>query len=219
MNSQKPITIVAFGDSITESGHQELNDRWPEVLSRSLQKRFPNINIQVINAGVGGNTSREGLRRIDQDVLKHQPQFVTVEFGNDGTWEDDRRVNLEEFVANFDLIKTKVAEASGGRMIVLTFTPVVDRWHQFCDMEFFKLQGGLDMFGEQYRKVTREFALSRSLPLADIDQALRREMAAYGPDSCILSDGVHLTALGNRVVAATVFNVLALEIEKFLASK
>ena len=218
MKDHKTVTIVAFGDSITEAGHQELKDRWPEVLSQSLQARFSNINIQVINAGVGGNTSQEGLKRIEQDVLNHHPHFVTVEFGNDGTWEDDRRVSPEKFVANFDLIKTKV-EACGGRMIVLTFTPVVDQWHQFRDKEFFKLKGGLDVFGERYRKVTREFAISRGLPLADIDQALRREMAAHGPESCILPDGVHLTVQGNRIVAETIFNVLALEIEKFLACK
>ena len=218
MKDHKKVTLVAFGDSITEAGHQELKDRWPEILAGLLHERFTAVKVDVINAGVGGNTSREGLQRIDQDVLLHRPHFVTVEFGNDGTWEDDRRVSLEEFVANFELIRTKLAAASGGRLIVLPFTPVIDRWHQFREKEFFKQQGGLDAFGERYRKVTREFARHRGLPLADIDLALRREMAVTGTESCILPDGVHLTARGNRVVAETVFGVLALEIEKFLGN-
>jgi len=68
MKDLKTVTIVAFGDFITEAGHQKLKDRWPEILSQSLQVRFPTINIQVINAGVGGNTSQEGLKRIEQDA-------------------------------------------------------------------------------------------------------------------------------------------------------
>ena len=167
----------------------------------------------------GGNTSREGLRRIDTDVLAHRPDFVTVEFGNDGTWENDRRVGLEEYVANFDLINTKIAAAGGGRLIVLPFTPIIDRWHSFYEMEFYQQQGGIDAFGDQYRKGTRDFARSRGLPLADVDLALRREMAVTGPESCILPDGVHLTAMGNRILAETICAVLTREIEKLLTTQ
>ena len=137
---------------------------------------------------------------------------MTVEFGNDGTWEDERRVSLEEYEANFNLIRTKVTEASNGRLVVLPFTPIVDPWNQFYDKEFFKQQGGLDVFAERYREVTRAFARRHGLPLADIDRALRREMAAQGTESCILPDGVHLTGRGNQVVAKTVFDVLVTEI-------
>jgi len=219
MKDHQKITIVAFGDSITEAGHQALHDRWPALLNRLLCDRFAGLDIEVINAGVGGNTSREGLRRIDTDVLAHRPDFVTVEFGNDGTWENDRRVGLEEYVANFDLINTKIAAAGGGRLIVLPFTPIIDRWHSFYEMEFYLQQGGIDAFGDQYRKGTRDFARSRGLPLADVDLALRREMAVTGPESCILPDGVHLTAMGNRILAETICAVLTREIEKLLTTQ
>ena len=75
MKNHQKFTIVAFGDSITEAGHQALHDRWPALLNRLLRDRFANLDIEVINAGVGGNTSREGLRRIDTDVLQHRPDF------------------------------------------------------------------------------------------------------------------------------------------------
>lgn len=214
MNTKKAITIVAFGDSITQAGHQVATNQWPELLSQALRKKFPGREIRVINAGVGGNTSAEGLRRIEQDVLKHKPDFVTVEFGNDATFEDNRRVSLEDFAKNFELIRTKVAAASGGRLIILTFTPVIDEWHQFRTKEFFKQQGGLDVFQERYRKVTRDYAAAHKLPLADTDLAIRKEMAAHGTASCMLPDGVHLTVRGNQVVAETVLPVLTGEIEK-----
>ena len=104
MNQKRPVRIVAFGDSITAATHQELRDRWPEILRHALVERFPACAIEMTNAGVGGNTSREGLRRFKQDVLPHKPHFVSVEFGNDMTPDRDRHVSLQEFVANLDAI-------------------------------------------------------------------------------------------------------------------
>ena len=87
VTSTKTVTIVAFGDSITEASHQPPENRWPEVLRLLLRERSPGTDITVINAGVGGNTSREGMARIEQDVLRHNPHFVLAEFGNDATPE------------------------------------------------------------------------------------------------------------------------------------
>ena len=212
---KQPITIVAFGDSITEAGHQAPAARWPAILSKKLQERFPDCVIEVINAGVGGNTSREGLQRIEADVLRHAPQFVLFEFGNDATFEPARHVDFAEFTANLEQIKNRVAQRNNGRVIPLTFTPVVDGWHKFSEHEFYRQKGGADVFQERYRQLTRQFAQTHGLPLADIDKALREEMARHGPGECIRPDGVHLTARGNQLVADCVFAVMSAELETF----
>ena len=213
---KQTIMIVAFGDSITQAAHQVPEDRWPEVLKRAIQERFPECSIRVINAGVGGNTSREGVRRLEQDVLAHNPDFVLVEFSNDATPEPERHVSFEEFAANLDLIKTKVEEGGKGRVIMLTFTPIIDRWHSHYNHEFFKRNGGQDAYQENYREMSRQFARTRGVPLADVDRAMRKEIAVHGPAEYILNDGVHLTARGNQVVAEVVLEVLRTEIENFL---
>jgi lysophospholipase L1-like esterase len=217
--SAEAITIVAFGDSITHAGRQILEDRWPEILRRALQERFSECRITMINAGVGGNTSREGLRRIDQDVLIHDPHFVTVEFGNDMTPDPARHVSLEEFTKNLSQIRTKVAERNNGRVVMLTFPPTVDQWTSSPDDEFYKRNGGADACEGRYRDLTREFARTHGVPLADIDLALRKEMSVRGPGEFILNDGVHLTTRGNHVVAELLLAVLSPEIESFLTRR
>lgn len=203
------ITIVAFGDSITAAIRQAADQRWPELLKHQLTGRFLDKQWAVINAGVGGNTSREGLNRIEADVIRHRPDYVLVEFGgNDATPDPARHVSLEEYENNLTLIRNNL-ERGSARPVLLTFPPVIDRWHVHYQHPFFKEAGGQDVYIEAYRRMTREFAARHRLVLADIDLALRRYLDQHQPEAVILPDGVHLTDEGNRVVADCVFAALA----------
>ncbi len=70
-------SVVALGDSITD-GHAATtngNDRWTDVLARSLQSNSSTRNIAVLNHGIGGNhlltdgLGPNALARFDRDVL------------------------------------------------------------------------------------------------------------------------------------------------------
>lgn len=80
-NSSLP-TIVAFGDSLTAGlgvGHDE---SYPADLQRELDAR--GYRYRVINLGISGNTTKDGVLRIPE-VLKYHPSVVIVAFGgNDG---------------------------------------------------------------------------------------------------------------------------------------
>ena len=201
-------TVVLFGDSITQAGNCEEPYRWPVLLRQRLTERFPDRTFNLINAGVGGNTTREGLARLDRDVLAHRPDIVTVEFGgNDATPDRNRHVDLAEFRANLEAICRGVREA-GAVPVLLTFTPVVDAQHCFTGDPQFRDKGGPDAYVEDYREAMRALAGELGCELADIDRGLRRVMEAEGPGACILPDGVHLTARGNAVVADEVFRAI-----------
>lgn len=75
--------IVAFGDSITAGeGITAGADRWTDI----IKNRF---NLELINSGVSGNTSTQGLERIEKDVLIHKPDIVLINFGmNDKSMEE-----------------------------------------------------------------------------------------------------------------------------------
>ena len=219
MTKQKSITIVAFGDSITEAVRQELKNRWPEIVRGTLQEQFPAIEINLINAGVGGNTSREGLARIQEDVLKHQPDIVIFEFGNDLTSDSERHVPLAEFKENTHRIITLVAQKNQGQSILMTFPPMIDSWHGNYEHPAFKDNGGQDACQEKYRQVTRQVAQACSLPLIELDLVMRAEIDAQGQASCILPDGVHLTDHANQIAANTVLKVLAPEVQAYCESK
>ena len=82
MSTQKrnstSLPVVAFGDSITLAKRQEPEARWAALVETDLRQRAGESTVRVVNAGVGGNTSREGLARIDADVLAHAPDLVPV---------------------------------------------------------------------------------------------------------------------------------------------
>jgi lysophospholipase L1-like esterase len=66
------VKIVCFGDSLTEIGYGG-------CYFKELVKLMPEH--ELINAGVGGNTVINLLRRVDEDVLSHQPDAVFIMVG------------------------------------------------------------------------------------------------------------------------------------------
>lgn len=203
------LTIAALGDSITQGLDVAEPKRWTTLVETGLRGRYPEREVRVINAGVGGNTSREGLARLRNDVLTHKPNVVLVEFGgNDATPEQDRHVSLEEFHENLHRMSGLIGEATGARRILLTFPPIVNAWHGWTGNALFDGFGGPDGYVEQYREVTRAYARDHGLMLIDIDKVLRDAMANHGAETYIMRDGVHLTEDGNVVVAQAIMQLL-----------
>ena len=80
-----PITIVAFGDSVTHGafGIDEIDYEavyWSR-LGRKINGIRRYVPVNVINAGIGGVTANGSLGRIDKQVLAHNPDLITVCFG------------------------------------------------------------------------------------------------------------------------------------------
>lgn len=203
---------MAFGDSITLAARQDIADRWVTIASKRLNKFSKNIKVEMINSGVGSETSRDGLRRIDEDVIAHKPDIVLVEFGgNDTTDDPEREVLIDEFGANIKAIYDKITDA-GAKMVLLPFTPIVDEWHLFDGKEKYVQYGGPDKCAEPYRRFVREFAAEKGLGLIDVDIALREAAEETTIEKIFLPDGVHLTAEGNKVIADLVIEKISSEI-------
>ena len=207
---KKAITIVGFGDSITLASRQVHEHKWLQVLGNLLKQDIPGADIAVVNSGVGGNTSREGLARITEDVVAHRPDWVLVQFGgNDATRDQARHVPLEEYGANLEEIRATLLRETSARLALLTFPPIIEEWHAYGNDEFYRERGGQDAFVERYRQTTRDFARRYGILLVDIAATLRQAADRDGDGTYILPDGVHLTTVGNRVVAETVHAALA----------
>jgi acyl-CoA thioesterase I len=98
--------IVAFGDSLTAGLGVAAEEAYPAQLQRRLDSE--GFRYRVINAGVSGDTTAGGLRRVDW-VLKSRPEIVILELGaNDGL----RGLRLEETRKNLERIVQRCRDAS-----------------------------------------------------------------------------------------------------------
>ncbi|TQV88108.1 arylesterase [Aliikangiella coralliicola] len=70
-------TILAFGDSLTFGVGAEKNQSYPNALELLT-------GLSVINAGISGETTSEGVKRFQAELNKHSPKLVVLlEGGND----------------------------------------------------------------------------------------------------------------------------------------
>jgi len=77
-----PHRIVCLGDSITEHGF------FAGELQLYLSCRYPKEKIEVFNSGIGGDSAAGGFRRLERDVLSHNPDMVIVCFGMNDVGRD-----------------------------------------------------------------------------------------------------------------------------------
>lgn len=103
----KGTTIVCFGDSLTEGVGASEGSDYPSLLADA-------VDMEVINAGVSGDTTRDALARIEEDVLAYNPRIVIVQFGGNDFL---RGLHKDETFNNMDKIVERIQEK--GAMVVL----------------------------------------------------------------------------------------------------
>ena len=134
-----PITIVALGDSVTHGcvGFGDEMD-YETVYWNRLRKKLlavcDQIPINVINAGIGGDTTQGALARLDRQVLIHQPDLVTVCYGL-----NDVNLPLAQFGTSLREIFRRLT-AAGTEVIYMTpnmlntyvADDVEERWRDYA---------------------------------------------------------------------------------------
>lgn len=134
---EKPVTIVCLGDSVTGVYYHTGGKRaYPEMLEIAIKLAIPKANVTVINAGISGHTTQNGLERLDRDVLNKRPDLVTVSFGlNDMTRipEEQFRKNLETIVARCRETKADVVLCTPNAVINTGGRPT-EKLERYCEV-------------------------------------------------------------------------------------
>ena len=98
-----PITIVAFGDSVTHGAVGPGEFDYETVYWNRLRKKINDVRnyvpVNVINAGIGGITAKESLKRMEGQVFAHNPDLVIVCFGL-----NDVNGSLDEYISSMKSI-------------------------------------------------------------------------------------------------------------------
>lgn len=182
--------VVCLGDSITNRG-------FPKVLEKLL-------DVEAINAGVGGHSSAQGLRRISKDVLAHNPDIVVVFFGTNDSRVDSTRAHVppRQYAANLQTIIDRCAQQDI-RAVLCTLPPINHETyftrHRKSD---FDAVGGLAKLLSQYRDAALSVAKSNHVPVVDLNQLLLKQ------PEWMSKDGVHPTEAGTTIIGTHIADAM-----------
>ncbi len=113
------VTIVAFGDSITAGF--AVRRGFPSFWREMLQQKYPLARLEMINSGVSGDTTLDGLARLDWSVLSYEPDLVTINFGiNDAVLG----LGLNEFEMNLKKMVKRILAGPGSEVLLLSSQPL-----------------------------------------------------------------------------------------------
>jgi acyl-CoA thioesterase I len=169
--------IVCFGDSLTAGLGIESTASYPADLQRLLDSA--GYRYRVVNEGVSGDTSKDGLERID-GVLAHKPQIVVLEFGgNDGLRGLPISFTQQNIATMIDRL-----QRNGAKVALAGISLPPQYGHDY-----------IARFDAMYPTLSKQFR-TPVLPFLLQD--------VYGVDGDIQADGVHPTAQGAKQVAANV---------------
>ncbi|MGA7525352.1 MAG: arylesterase [Acidobacteriaceae bacterium] len=166
--------IDCFGDSITAGHGIDPAHAYPADLQSLLNAR--GYRYQVINSGISGNTSKDGVDRL-KDVLRLHPAVTIVEFGgNDGL----RGIPIDATRRNLDTIVATLLH-SGSKVLLAGITLPPNYGADY-----------IRQFDETYRLIAAKY----HVPLLPELYA-----GIYTVPGAIQDDGVHPTAKGAEILA------------------
>ena len=176
-------TIVFLGDSLSAGYGLLPSQAFPALIQQKVDKL--GWNYKVTNAGVSGDTSAGGLRRIDW-LLEQKIDVLVLELGaNDGL----RGISLDLTERNLQAILDKVKRKNSAVRIVVAGMRVPPNLGQKYTKRFHSMFSNL---ARNNAAVLIPFLLEQVAGEAHLN----------------LPDGIHPTAEGHKVVAETVWEIL-----------
>lgn len=130
MNFHPPVTIAFLGDSVTQGCFEcytaennrietvfDYSSAYSTRLREILNLLYPNVQVNIINSGISGDSAPGGLARLERDVLRYDPDLVVVSFGLNDCCHPN--ICVKSYSDALRSIFTQV-QASGAEVIFLT---------------------------------------------------------------------------------------------------
>ena len=175
--------VLFFGDSLTAGYGVGVERAYPAVIQARIDSL--GLDFEVVNAGLSGETTAAGLRRIDWILRRPVAVFVLELGGNDGL----RGLPLEHTKENLQQILKRVREREPDAVLVV------------AGMRLPPNLGPL--YIEQFRAIFPWLAERTGALLIPF------LLEGVGGDAAfMLPDGIHPTAEGHRLVADVVWKQL-----------
>ncbi len=195
--------ILLLGDSITDDLLS-----WGAHLQAYLDAHRGGDGIQVINAGITGNTTQEAIARIDI-IIAARPTWVIQLLGtNDARLHGASRARMQsigETRRNMKLLAELIEAETEATLVRLTPPPVIaadaDAWGGFQDQ--------LITWNTEDVEEIAEVVRQQPGRVIDLHARLSADLAA--DPGLMLPDGVHPSLAGQRRITEILLEALATE--------
>ncbi|MBQ0104919.1 MAG: SGNH/GDSL hydrolase family protein [Armatimonadetes bacterium] len=183
-----PIKYVAYGDSITAGGDTTRPEniyfnRWIQHLKTKYRK----ADITVVNGATGGDTSYQGMERLDSKCLAENPNLVSIGFGmnDNNTISYMSQEQYESYLQNMvDRIKAHNPDCE---IIILSSYNPKDNW--------FYNSHKMSEFTATAQKVAKK----NRLAFVNIEKAMQAFFDIKGQSSMLGNNINHPTDFGHWV--------------------
>ncbi|MEO7912410.1 MAG: SGNH/GDSL hydrolase family protein [Roseiflexaceae bacterium] len=201
--------IVFIGDSITDCGRRDVaapyGDGYVSLVRSLLLARYPERQLQIVNKGIGGNTTRDLAARWQQDVIAERPDWLAVMIGINDVWRSfDSNgvgaVGLEEYTATLRKLLDQTRTTTSARLILAE--PYMIEPDQNRPM-----RRQMDTYGAAVRQIA-----------ADYDAVLVRSQAAF--DTALASttpngwadDSIHPNPPGHAIIGLAFLKAIGFDL-------
>jgi lysophospholipase L1-like esterase len=189
--------IIFLGDSITELGVKP--NGYISLFREELATRHPDLNIEVLGAGVSGNKIPDLQNRLVRDVLQRKPTAVVIYIGINDVWhwnlKNLKGTTKEKFESGLREIIARI-QYSGSGVILCTPTVIGEKRDS---------SNAQDPMLKEYSDISRKIAKDLSIELCDLHKAFQDYLALHNTENkekgILTTDGVHLNDEGNKLVA------------------
>ncbi|MDJ1466609.1 GDSL-type esterase/lipase family protein [Cytophagaceae bacterium DM2B3-1] len=186
----------------------------PDIEPQTLSMDQPSL---VINAGIGGNNTRDLLARIEKDCLQHNPDLTILMVGTNDM-NSMKHVPLEEYTSNYQTLVEKLLKIKS-KILVMSILPVYEPYLFTRHPVQFYAPDGPALRRSKVNEVIHRISEQKNLSFLDMHHIFEKT-GEIGLSAMSLlkneinsgkTDGVHPTADGYRVMAVAVYQYITLK--------
>ena len=181
--STEPRVVVCLGDSLTAGYGLDQAQAYPALLQKNIDAQ--SWKFKVVNAGLSGETTAGGLRRLDW-VLKQRIDVLIVALGGNDAL---RGIPLETTRQNLDQILTRARAKYPDVQLIIAGMLIPPNWGR----EYFT----------GFRSIFPQLAKKHQAGLVPFLLE-----GVGGKPELSFPDGIHPTGEGHKIVAANVWKAL-----------
>lgn len=203
--------IAFLGDSITQAGNRPKGyvDQIRAVLATQHKK------VHVIPAGISGHKVPDLLARYRKDVVEPGATVVFIYIGINDVWHSvrDRGTPADVFEAGLHELIDGL-QGTGAEVVLATPSVIGEKTPG---------ENSLDEMLDQYAQISRRVAAQQGLVLCDLRRQFQEHLRIFGNPAqdrgCLTTDGVHLNAAGNQLLAIASAQALREALERRAARR